>query len=78
MATSTYGLIMNQHSITIYYESDPVMGVNVTYDIDEKRHYDFFSSLYLFNAWAYSEFYNAELIEITNANYQQLAQRGKI
>lgn len=65
-------------SIEIYYESDPIMGVNVTYDFNEKRHFDFFSSLYLFNVWASSEFYNAELIEITNSNYQQLAQQGKI
>jgi hypothetical protein len=76
MATSTRGLIVM--SIEIYYESDPIMGVNVTYDYDGKRHYDFFSSLYLFNVWASSEFYNSELIEITNSNYQQLAQQGKI
>ena len=54
------------------------MGVNVTYDFKEKRHYDFFSSLYLFNVWASSEFYNAELVEITNSNYPQLVQQGKI
>lgn len=76
MATSTYGL--NDMSIDIYYESDPIMGVNVTYDLNEKRHYDFFSSLYLFNVWASSEFHNSELIEITNSNYPFLVQQGKI
>ena len=76
MATSARELIVMR--IEIYYESDPIMGVNVTYDFNEKRHYDFFSSLYLFNVWASSEFYNSELIEITNSNYQQLAQQGKI
>lgn len=54
------------------------MGVNVTYDLNGKRHYDFFSSLYLFKVWASFEFHNAELIEITNNNYQQLTLKGKI
>ena len=76
MATSARELIVMR--IEIYYESDPIMGVNVTYDFNGKRRYDFFSSLYLFNVWASSEFYNAELVEITNRNYPQLVQQGKI
>ncbi|MGL1956076.1 MAG: hypothetical protein OCD00_01995 [Colwellia sp.] len=65
-------------AMKIYYEYEPIMGVNVTYDIDEIRHYDYFSSLYLFNAWASSEYFNAELIEITDINYSSLAERGLI
>ncbi len=76
MAISTHGLI--DMKVDIYYESDPIMGVNVTYDFNGKRHYDFFSSLYLFNVWASSEFYSSELIEITNSNYPLLVQQGKI
>jgi hypothetical protein len=76
MATSECGLIVML--IEIYYESDPIMGVNVTYDLNGKRHHDFFSSLYLFNVWASSEFYSSELTEITNSNYGQLAEQGKI
>ena len=62
----------------IYYEYDPVMGVNVTYDFNGKRHYDYFSSLYLFNVWVSSEFYNSEQIEITDSNYRTLVEQGKI
>ena len=65
-------------SVDIYYESDPIMGVNVTYDLNGKRHYDFFSSLYLLNVWVSSEFCSSELIEITNSNYPLLVQQGKI
>lgn len=54
------------------------MGVNITYDLQDERHYDYFSSLYVFFAWASSEFYTASLIEITNENYQELAKKGKI
>lgn len=62
----------------IYYEHDPIMGVNVTYDINGIRHHDYFSSLFIFNVWASSEYYNAELIEITDSNYPDLAQKGLI
>lgn len=62
----------------IYYEYDPIMGVNVTYDFNDKRHYDVFNSLYMFKVWASTEFSSAELIEITDFNYQDLAKEGKI
>jgi len=62
----------------VYYEYDPVMGVNVTYDFNGQRHYDFFSSLYLFNAWVSSEFFNSEQIEITDDNYRFLIEQGVI
>ncbi|GEK57011.1 hypothetical protein PES01_38560 [Pseudoalteromonas espejiana] len=76
MANSTHGL--TDMCIEIYYESDPIMGVNTSYDLNGKRHYDFFSSLYLFNVWASFEFSNSELIEVTNNNYHQLVEQGKI
>ncbi len=69
---------MNQDPTIIYYDSDPIMGVNVTYDINGKRHYDSFSSLYLFNAWAHSEYYGCETVEVTDFNYRQLTEQGKI
>jgi len=62
----------------IYYEYDPIMGVNVIYDFNGERHYDFFNSLFFFNVWVSSEFYNSEQIEITNNNYRSLVQQGKI
>lgn len=62
----------------IYYEYDPVTGVQVTYDYQGERHYDYFKSLGFFKCWASSEFSGVELVEITNDNYQQLAREGKI
>ncbi|PCI54399.1 MAG: hypothetical protein COB45_08445 [Gammaproteobacteria bacterium] len=62
----------------IYYESDPILGINITYDFNGERHHDFFSSFYLFNAWVSLEFFNVELIEITDSNYPILVQKGLI
>lgn len=64
--------------IEIYYEHDPIMGVNVTYDINGIRHHDYFSSLFIFNVWVSSEYHNAKLIEITDSNYSDLSQKGLI
>ena len=64
--------------LVVYYESDPIMGVNVIYDVGGTRCYDSFSSLYLFHAWAASEFFKSELIEITDSNYGTLVEQGKI
>lgn len=64
--------------MVIYYEYDSIMGVNVTYDFNGKRHYDFFSSLYLFNVWVSSEFFYSEQIEITDSNYRNLVEQGKV
>jgi len=62
--------------LKIYYESDPHMGVQVIYDLNGERQYDGFNSFYIFNAWVSSEFLCYELVEITDANYQQLSQQG--
>lgn len=62
----------------IYFESDPIMGVNVTYDFDGQRIYDYFSNLYKFKVWASFEFPCADLIEITDSNYEQLVEQGSI
>lgn len=62
----------------IYYESDPIMGVNVIYDFNGQRHFDSFSSITWFYAWASVEFYLADLIEITDLNYKQLSDEGAI
>lgn len=65
-------------AIEIYYEYEPIMGVNITYDFNGERHYDYFSSLYNFKVWVSLEFQGAELIEITDVNYQKLVEQGKI
>ena len=62
----------------IYYEYEPVLGVNVIYDFNGSRHFDYFSSLYLFNVWASSEFFQSEQIEITDSNYRTLVEQGVI
>lgn len=62
----------------VYYEYEPTIGVNVTYDQDGQRHHDYFKTLYTFKIWASAEFFGAELIEITDSNYQQLTKEGKI
>lgn len=59
----------------VYYESDPVMGVNYQYRDDSGRfHHDWLSSMYLFR----NEFPCAKLIEITLFNEDDLLLQGKI
>jgi len=61
----------------IYYEYIRGHGVEVTFDNESnERIYDTFSSLYLFNVWARYEMPSAELVEITDSNYKQLAASG--
>lgn len=62
----------------IYYDSDPTMGAEVTYDLNGERVYDSFSSFYIFNAWVSSEFLTYELVEVTDENYAHLAKSGVI
>lgn len=62
----------------IYFENEPVIGVNVTYDHNGQRHYDYFPSLYLFKVWANAEFAGVKLVEVTDDNYHLLAKDGKI
>ena len=65
-------------SIQIYYEYDPVMGVNCQWKESEKFQHDYFSSMYQFRAWVSLEVPMAQLIEITDLNYDSLLAQGKI
>jgi len=62
----------------IYFESEPVLGVNITYSLNGELERDYFSSMYLFTAWASLEYPSAELIEITDSNYRTLHEQGLI
>lgn len=63
----------------IYYESDPIMGVNFQYkDKDGVFHHDYVQSFYIFKIFVNSEFYKPQIIEITNTNYAFLLEQGKI
>lgn len=65
--------------ITIYYESEPQIGINATFDDENgKRCHQYFASMYLFNVWVSSEFFSVETVEITDSNYRQLVEQGKI
>ncbi len=64
--------------ITIYYEDYKVQGVNVTYDLNGERIYDYFSSMYKFNCWVNYEMAGSATVEITDTNYADLSQRGLI
>lgn len=65
-------------SLVIYYENEPILGVNITFDVDGSREYDFFSSLYKFKVWVSLEYPSAELVEITDSNYEVLSKEGLI
>lgn len=63
----------------IYYDYEDGIGVNYQYqDCNGDFIYDSDFSLVMFFAWASIEFPNAELIEITLDNYQDLLNQGKI
>jgi len=62
----------------IYYEYSSQTGVQVTYDLNKERVYDYFSNMSSFYGWAHHEFHHAELIEITDDNYRKLAEQGAI
>lgn len=63
----------------IYYEYEPILGVNTTHDdANHVRHYNYFSSLQKFNIWIAYEMNNSPVVEITNANYPKLVEQGVI
>lgn len=62
----------------VYYEFEPILGVNTTYYDGFQFRYDYFSSMYLFNLWIQSEFNGCPTVEITNDNYQELKAQGAI
>jgi len=60
----------------IYFEFGTAVGVNVTYDVQGERCYDYFSSLCKFHVWAEAVYPHACLVLITDENYCQLATSG--
>ena len=65
------------HGMKIYYENNKQAGVQVTYDLDGVRMYDYFDNMYRFRAWVAHE-YDCPTVEITDANYRQLVEQGVI
>lgn len=63
--------------LKIYYENNKQAGVQVTYDLDGVRMYDYFDNMYRFRAWVAHE-YDCPTVEITDANYRQLVEQGVI
>ena len=61
----------------IYYENNKQAGVQVTYDFNGVRMYDYFDNMYRFRAWVAHE-YDCETVEITDSNYRQLVEQGVI
>lgn len=64
--------------IVIYYEYEPILGVNTTYHDGVQFHYDYFPSMHFFNLWIQAEFHNCSIVEVTNDNYQELKAKGAI
>lgn len=61
----------------IYFENNKQSGVQVTYDLDGVRMYDYFDNMYQFLAWVSHE-YDCRTVEITDSNYRQLVADGVI
>lgn len=65
--------------IDIYYEYEPIMGVNSQYkNADGAFVHDYFPSLYLFKVTMSLEFPDCRLIEINDNNYPVFLQSGVI
>lgn len=63
--------------MVIYYENNKQAGVQVTYDLDGERQYDYFDNMYQFRAWVAHE-YDCETVEVTDTNYRDLVTQGVI
>lgn len=61
----------------LYYENNKQAGVQVTYDLNGERLYDYFDNMYQFRVWASHEF-DCQTVEITDSNYRQLVSQGVI
>lgn len=61
----------------LYYENNKQAGVQVTYDLNGERLYDYFDNMYQFRVWALHEF-DCKTVEITDSNYRQLVSQGVI
>lgn len=64
--------------MNIYYEIIGISDVMVTYSLNGETHREYFSSLYKFHSFAHYEFPNAELIQVTDENYVELAKQELI
>lgn len=64
-------------AIEVYYDKES-FGVNVTVHTVQGVHYDFFNSMYAFKCWVSMECPSAKLIEVTDENYEQLRDNGKV
>jgi len=65
------------HGMKIYFENNRQAGVQVTYDLDGVRMYDYFDNMHRFRCWVAHE-YDCETVEITDSNYRQLVEQGVI
>ncbi len=61
----------------IYFENNKQAGVQVTYDFDGVRMYDYFDNMYQFRSWVKHEF-DCKTVEITDSNYRKLVEKGVI
>ncbi len=61
----------------IYFENNKQAGVQVIYDLNGQRLYDYFDNIYQFRAWVAHE-YDCETVEVTDSNYRDLIAQGVI
>jgi hypothetical protein len=64
----------------IYYRVDGSEVINVEYQPtdSEEKVYDFFKSMWHLTSWVEFECQGANLIELTDDNYQELKDAGKV
>ena len=62
----------------IYFDYEPLLGVNVTIHTLDGVQYDYFSSMYMFRSWMNLECPDAKVVEVTAENYELLRDKGKI
>ena len=64
--------------MNIYYRIDSPDIINVEYVLGDEKIHDFFQSKFHFSTWIEAEHSEAQLIEITDENYQKLKDEGKV
>lgn len=70
-------LFWEQLKMIVYFENNKQAGVQVTYDLNGERVYDFFNNMYQFRVWVSHEF-DCRAVEITDENYRMLVAEGVI
>jgi len=65
------------YGMKIYFENNKQAGVQVTYDLNGNRVYDYFDNMFQFRAWVSHE-HDCRTVEITDSNYRQLVADGVI